>query len=104
MRDSSVEITKTCFVLKDVLPDVIARISANNIHEQINFENAWRDIAGPESTGSAYAGFKNGCVFVIVDTPARLYQWKLKKTATLRRLGEICPQVKNVVFKIGKVR
>ena len=98
------EKTRTYFVLKDVLPDVIARISAHNIPEQINLENAWRDVAGPEAVGSAYTGFKNGCVFVTVDTPARLYQWKLKKTATLRRLSESCSGVKNIVFKIGKVQ
>ena len=94
----------TFFAIKDVLPDVIARISTNNIHDQISLENAWREIAGPEAVGSVYSGFKNGCVFVNVDTPARLYQWKLKKTAALRRLSEQSPLVKNIAFKIGKVK
>jgi hypothetical protein len=94
---------KSYFALKDVLPDVIARLSAGNVHDQINLENAWYDIAGPEATGSAYAGFKNGCVFIYVDTPARLYRWKLQKGALVRKLRERRPEVENIVFKIGKV-
>jgi hypothetical protein len=92
------------FAVKDVLPDVIAKIVSGNIHDQIHLENAWNDVAGSDAIGSVYTGFKNGCVFVVVDTPARLYQWKLKKPAVLRRLSEICPEVNNLSFKIGKVK
>lgn len=96
--------SRTCFALKDVLPDVIAKITARNSHDQINLESAWNEVIGTETVGLAYTGFKNGCVFVTVDTPARLYQFKLKRITVLRRLSALCPEVKNIYFKIGKVQ
>ena len=98
------ERSRTVVALKDVLPDVIAQLSSNNISDQIHLENIWGEVVGIEAVGSQFAGFKNGCVFVVVDTPSRLYQWKLKRSATLRRLSERCPEVKNISFKIGKVK
>ena len=95
---------KNFFTIKDVLPGVMARLSGDNVRDQINLENAWREVAGPDAVGTAFAGFKNGCVYVIVDSPARLYQWKMRKTATMRRLSEKCSEVKNISFKIGTLK
>lgn len=95
---------KKYYALNEVLPGVIAHISGGNIHDQTQLENAWRDIAGSETTGLVFSGVKDGCVFITVDSPARLYQWKLRRTATLRRLKEKCPAVENIAFKIGKTK
>lgn len=94
----------TYFAVKDILPNVIAKLSVGNIHEQIHLENAWCSVVGFDAIGSVYAGFKNGCVFITVDSPAKLYQFKLKRATILRQLKERCPDVKNISFKIGKVK
>jgi hypothetical protein len=99
-----VEKRKNFFTVKDVLPGVMARLSGDNVRDQINLEKAWHEVAGPEAVGSAFTGFKNGCVYVTVDSPARLYQWKMRKAATMRRLCEKCPGVNNISFKIGTLK
>jgi len=103
-KDILVKRDNASFALKDILPKVIEKLSAGNIHKQIHIENAWSNVIGLDAIGSAYSGFKNGCVIITVDTPERLYQLKLKRPTILRRLKELCPEVKNISFKIGKVK
>ena len=50
------------------------------------------------------AGLKEGTLFVDVDSPAWLYQMNVKKTKILRLLKEEIPEIKNIRFKIGKVK
>lgn len=94
---------RTVYSIKDVLPEVIAHISSDTLSDQIKLDKAWQEIAGRETGKSVVSGSRNGSVFVTVDSPARLYQWKIRRQAVLRKLQETCPSVQNVVFKIGKV-
>ena len=91
-----------------ILPGVFEDITRSNIHEQIQLEKIWADIAGavagPAGTaGAGLNGFKDGVVYIAVDSSARLFYWKLRRGAILKRFQERRPDVKNIVFKIGKV-
>jgi hypothetical protein len=92
-----------------ILPGVFEDITRSNIHEQIQLEKIWADIAGavmgPEAgtAGASLNGFKEGVVYIAVDSSARLFYWKLRRGAALKRFQERRPDVKNIVFKIGKV-
>lgn len=97
-----------------ILPGVfedITRSSNPACSAQDQIERIWADIAevivGPgEAAGPAgikFSGFKEGVVYMAVDSSARLFFWKLRRATVLKRLQERRPDVKNVVFKIGKV-
>jgi hypothetical protein len=91
-----------------ILPGVFEDISRSNIHEQIQLEKIWADIAGaitgaPDAVGASMSGFKEGIVYIAVDSSARLFYWKLRRGTVLKRFQERRPDVKNIVFKIGKV-
>ncbi|MEI8011353.1 MAG: hypothetical protein WCI27_02575 [Candidatus Omnitrophota bacterium] len=95
-------------IISEILPDVIKNISRTNAHEQIELETLWLEMvntawAGGSAVGVKFSGFKEGTVFITVDGSARLYHWKLRRTAVLRRFQEQRPDVKNIVFKIGTV-
>jgi hypothetical protein len=92
-----------------ILPGVFEDISRGNMHEQIQLEKIWLDIAsavmgaGTDTAGAGLSGFKEGVVYIAVDSSARLFYWKLRRGAVLKRFQERRPDVKNIVFKIGKV-
>ncbi len=92
-----------------ILPGVFNDITRSNIHEQIQLEEIWADIAravfGAETgaAGAVFNGFKEGVVYIAVDSSARLFYWKLRRGTALKRFQERRPDVKNIVFKIGKV-
>jgi hypothetical protein len=88
-----------------ILPGVFEDISRSNIHEQIQLEKIWADIAGAitDTSGAGFSGFKEGVVYIAVDSSARLFYWKLRRGTVLKRFQEHRPDVKNIVFKTGKV-
>ncbi len=95
-------------VVREILPDVLKDITRSNTHEQIELETLWSEIAGGASAGGdvagvKFSGHKEGTIFIVVDSSARLYHWKLRRTAVLKRFQERRPDVKNIVFKIGTV-
>ncbi len=95
-------------IISEILPDVLKDITRTNTHQQIELETLWLEMvntawAGGNATGVKFSGHKEGTVFITVDSSARLYHWKLRRTAVLRRFQERRPDVKNIVFKIGTV-
>ena len=89
--------------VKEILPGILKDITRSHIHEQIELEKIWENIAGVDATGVMLGGFKDGVVFITVNSSARLYYWKLRQVTVLKRFQERRPDVKNVAFKIGKV-
>lgn len=90
------------FNIQDIIPDVIAKISSGNAVDQLTIEKKWKEVSGFYVDPAAYSGFKNGNLYISVTNPARLYQWKLRKQEILKKMQTHCPEVKNIVFKIGK--
>ncbi len=86
-----------------ILPGIIESLTRSNIHEQIQLEKIWADIAGDDAAGVVLNGYKDGTVFITVDSAARLYFWKMRRATVLKRFQERRPDVKNIGFKIGKV-
>ncbi len=89
----------------DILPKVLEEITRSDIHEQIQLEKIWKDILAtmPGVSGVMLGGFKEGTVFITVDSATRLYHWKSRRGMLLKRFQERRPDVTNIVFKIGKV-
>ncbi len=94
---------RSAVAARDILPGILKDLTRNHLHEQIALEQVWSNIAGEGATGVALGGFRDGVVFITVDSSARLYYWKLRQGTIVKRFQERRPDVRNVVFKIGKV-
>ena len=99
---------KKILTVGEILPGVFEDITRSNTHEQIQLEKIWADIAGsiagttpagPE--GARFSGFKEGTVYIAVDSPARAFYWKLRRGTVLKRFQERTPDVTHIVFKTG---
>ena len=95
------ETKKDIFLVNEILPEVIKSISRRDIQDQISLEKLWQDVAGEESGRAIITGFKDGCIFVQVDSPARLFKMRLQKPGLLTKLKKQRNDIVNLSFKIG---
>ena len=91
------------------IKDAIARIVENIALQKQSPHNKvyalWKSIFLPEELRHMkLKGEKNGCVFVYVDSSIFLYQINLKKRWILSRLKKKIPNIREIVFTIGKVK
>ena len=92
------------FTFKDILPSVIENISRQNIQEQTSLDNLWKEILGCDADKAVVLGVKEGVLLVTVDCGARLFQMRMRKQTLLTKIQKELPDIKNIVFKIGKVK
>ena len=91
--------------IKDIIREVISKISEKKFESQDKIERIWYSILEKqELKHTRFVGIKNGQVSVHVDSPAWLYQMKMKKNKILKRLKDEVPEVVNLYFRIGKVK
>ena len=90
--------------IKDIVQSVIANLDKGHPSDENKIEGIWRNVLNEkEKKHTALVGIKDGILSVAVDTPAWLYQMKIKKGRILRKFQEEITEVKNIYFKIGKV-
>ncbi|MBF0388222.1 MAG: DUF721 domain-containing protein [Candidatus Omnitrophica bacterium] len=90
------------FLVQEILPEVIKSISRRDIQDQISLEKLWQDVAGAEAGYTVITGFKDGCIFLQVDSPARLFKMRLLKPGLLTKLKKQRADIVNLSFKIGR--
>ena len=93
---------KDIFLVHEILPEVIKSISRRDIQDQISLEKLWQDVSGSDYDYAGITGFKDGCVFVQVDSPARLFKMRLQKQGLLTKLKKQRNDIVNISFKIGR--
>jgi len=49
------------------------------------------------------SGLKNGTLYFITDSPARVYQFNLRRGIILRAIQKEFPDIQKIYFKTGKV-
>jgi len=94
--------TKNICLIKDILPDVIKSISHRDIQDQISLEQLWQNVAKGDADQAVIAGFKDGCLFVTVDSAARLFKMRMHKQGLLTKLKQQRKDIVNISFKIGR--
>ncbi|MBU0468649.1 MAG: DUF721 domain-containing protein [Candidatus Omnitrophica bacterium] len=91
--------------IKDVVNQVIEKISIKQPFDQGKIDRIWRNVLNEqELQHTSLEGVNDGMLSVKVDSPAWLYQMKIKKNRILERLKEELPDIKSVVFRIGKIK
>ncbi len=90
--------------IKDVVKEVIQKISSKKPEEQIQLQDIWKKCAGESGIRHAsIGGFRDGVLTVYVDSPAWMFQMNSKKKSFLKEIQAAHPDVKQIIFKIGKV-
>lgn len=91
--------------IKDIINIVIGKIGDKKPSGDDKLERVWQSIIhGTDKKHTMIVGIKDGILSVHVDDPTRMYQLKLKRKKIVDGLREEIPEIKNVVFKIGKVK
>lgn len=90
--------------IKNILNKVIGDISDRKPQDNDQIQRAWSSLIHVDDVGhTRVVEYKNGCMIVYVDSPARLYQVKLQYRTLVERLQESIPDFQKLVLKIGKV-
>jgi len=91
--------------IKDIVTDVIGKLASKKIDEGSKVERIWQNIMEKdEIKHTKILGINEGKISVLVDSPAWLYQMKMKKRKILQQLMDEVPEVKQLTFKIGKIK
>ena len=91
--------------IKDILQQVIGNLSLNKPDDQNKIQRIWQNIIDTRTAQhSVLSNFSDGLLTVVVDSSSRLFQMNLQKKKILEQLQDEIPQIKNIQFKIGKVK
>ena len=90
--------------IKDVVKEVIQKISSKKAEEQIQLQDIRKKCVGEAGIRrTTISGFKDGILIVHVDSSAWLFQMNSKKKTFLKEIQKTHSDVKQVIFKIGKI-
>jgi hypothetical protein len=92
--------------IKDIVSKVVAGIPGKTtVDKQEKISKAWERVLKNQGlTQAKISGLKEETLVVNVDSPARLYQFNLKKKKILDELSQEIPEIKKIYFKIGKTQ
>ncbi len=91
--------------IKEIVHSVIENMSLCKPEVQTKIQRIWKNVLNEkEDLHSKIFDFKADILFVNVDSPSWLYQMNLKKKKILECVQEEIPEIKNIQFKIGKVK
>lgn len=90
--------------IKEILGDIFKKLSSERVYLSIRIQKVWETIVDrSEALHTRIEEFRNGMLMVNVDSSARLFQINLKKKEILGKLQKEIPEVKTILFKMGKV-
>ena len=91
--------------IKDILQQVFEKMVQKQTQPQDQLERIWLSVLRKgEEKHLKLLGLKNDTLFVDVDSPAWLFQMRIQKKKILDKFQEQIPEIKNISFKIGKVK
>jgi len=90
--------------ISDIVKDVIGKIANKQPDTQHQLEELWHQIIDDKDKNhTRLVGVKSGKLSVLVDSPVRLHQLKIRKTNILRKLKEKGGEIEDIRFRVGKV-
>ncbi len=87
--------------IKNIVAEVIGRMSSQQGASFQNIQQAWMRISGDKA--SRVADFKDGCVTVYADTSMRMVRLNLNRQSLLQQLNQEFPSIKKICFKVGHI-
>ena len=91
--------------IKSIVNKVIGHIAEKNPDTYDKIERIWQNLLNEkERRHTKLFGIKEGTLSVHVDSPAWLYQMKIRQTKILKQMKDEIPGLKHIRFKIGKIQ
>ncbi len=91
--------------IKDIIPQVFEQLTERIPETQTKIQRIWQNVMDAKmAQHSVLSDFSDGILTVVIDSSARLYQMNLNKKKILGQLQDEIPDIKNIQFKIGKVK
>lgn len=91
--------------IKDVINKVIGNIADQNPCSYDKVERIWQNLLTKEELKhTKLFGVKEDTLFINVDSPAWLYQMRMRKTSILKRIKEELLDIKQIRLKIGTIK
>jgi len=88
--------------IKDVIKDVIGKISQKNSNFTNNIEEIFKGtIKENEGKHCSVSGYKDGILIIVVESTTWLYEIKKKQHTILKKLKEKIPDIESIKFRIG---
>lgn len=90
--------------IRDIIPQVIENLALKKPNSKRNINEVWKIIAGDQADHSAVKDFQRGFLKVHVDSSARMFQLNLRKEDLVDDLKKEIPDLKDIIFKVGKIK
>ena len=91
--------------IKDVVNKVIGDIAEKKPDSHNKIQRIWQNLlTKQELKHTKLLGVNENTLSVCVDSPAWLYQMRIRQTKILRQLKEEVSDIKSIRFKIGKIK
>ena len=91
--------------IKDIINKVIGGIADRNPDRHNKIDRVWRNLlTKQELKHTKIMGVKEETLSVYVDSPAWMYQMRMRQTKILKQFKEEVSDIKHIHFKIGKIK
>lgn len=88
--------------IKNIVNKVIGDIAEKRPDTQNKADRIWQNLlTKQELKHTKLVGINQGVLWVNVDSPAWLYQMKIRQTKLVKQLKEEAPDIQGIRFKIG---
>lgn len=86
--------------IKDIIPDVIQSLSQQSPQNDFKVQRLWDKVVQDPLT--KVVQYQEGVLHINVDSNTRAYKYKMRSKIILKKIQEDLPELKQIVFKIGK--
>ena len=91
--------------IKEIVHRVIGQMAPAQSASSQQLHALWgKALETKELKHTRLSGFKRGSLFVDVDSPAWLYQMNMRQAKILGKLKEDNAEIKNINFRVGRVK
>ena len=91
--------------IKDIVHRVVGNMAQQQTTSSQKLDGCWQKaLEKKELEHTQLVDFKNGSLLVNVDSSAWLYQMNTRKGKILEKLKEEISDIKNINFRVGKVK
>ena len=91
--------------IESIVKNVIGNIADKREVVCVNIDEVWQDVLNDkELSHTQMVGMNSGIISVYVDSSVWLYHMKVKKNDILQKIKNRIPEIRDIRFKIGKLR
>ena len=90
--------------IKNIITKVVGDLAQKNPEKHNKIDRIWKNLLNKqELKHTKLTGIHQGTLTVVVDSPAWLYQMKIRQNKIVKQMKEEVPGVQHIRFKIGKI-